>query len=244
MNSARAFLLLLAAGLWPASAVAELPMESLTDEAMEEVSAQQGIALNLEFRINAKADGQPVDSSECPTVGALTGGASCRVALALPDLAGAWIVLKGFRGLNKLNNIRLDATTFGGNSVYRDLATYMGGYDPNNKPAIQLTAGNWATALAAGASAYNTYLNTGTYQDFTTALSIERLSVEFDSGAVPGYLRDAIPGAPLSMRLAHGNGLVPDPNNPPDVMFGPYTNDPARIRLDGRLQVHGFGVGF
>lgn len=241
MNSARAILFLVAAGLWPVAAMAALPMESLTDEAMEEVAGQQGIALNLEFRINAKADGQPVDSAECPTVGALTGGASCRMAFALADLNGAWIVLKGYRGLNKLTNIRLDATTFGGNSVHRDLASYMGGYDPNNKPAIQLTAGNWATALAGGATTYNTYLNTGTYQDFTTALNVERLSAEFDSGGVPGYLRDAIAGAPISIRIAHGNGLVPDPNNPPDVMFGPYTNDPARIRLDGRLQIHGFG---
>lgn len=241
MNSARVFILLIVAGLWPAAAMAALPMESLSDEAMEEVSGQQGIALNLEFRINAKADGQPVDSSECPTVGALTGGASCRMAFALPDLAGAWIVLKGYRGLNKLTNIRLDATTFGGNSIHRDLATYMGGYDPNNKPAIQLTAGNWATALAGGATTYNTYLNTGTYNDFTTALNVERMSAEFDSGGVYGYLRDAIVGTPISIRIAHGNGLVPDPNNPPDVMFGPYTNDPARIRLDGRLQIHGFG---
>lgn len=241
MNGARSLLLLLfVLGVCPPEAGAGLPMQPLTDEDMQDVSGQQGIALNLELRINSRADGTPVDASECPTAGGLTGGTSCRIALALSDLGNAWIVLKSYRGLARLTNIRLDATTFGGNTIYRDLATYMGGYDPNNKPAIQLTVGNWATALAGGAAAYYTYLNTPGYQDFVTALNIERLSIEFDSGGVPGYLRDAISGAPLAMRLAHGNGLVPDPDNPPDVKFGPYTNEPARIRLDGRLLVHGF----
>lgn len=237
----------LASGLATA-AIAD--MEPLDEEEMQSVAAQQGISVSLELRINAKEDGEPVDSSECPTVGALTGGSSCRIGITFADRDGMWIALKSYRGILAFKNIRLDAATFGGNSVHRDITTYMGGYDPNNKPAIRLTAGNWARSTGAapptcetvptGANC-RTYLNQPNYNDFTAALNIERLSAEFDSGGTPGYLRDAVSGSALSMRMAHGIGLVPDPDNPPDVKVGPYTNDPSQIRLDGRLLIHGFG---
>lgn len=222
-------------------------MEALEEAEMNEVTAQQGISVSLEYRINAKEDGEPVDAAECPTVGALTGGASCRLALNYADRDGMWIVLKGYRGILALNNIRLDASTFGGSTVHRDLATYMGGYDPNNKPAIRLTSGNWANSTGANCEALpnsascRTYMNQPNYNDFTVAMYIERVSMEFDSGGTPGYLRDAVPGAAVSMRFAHGIGLVPDPDNPPNVKVGPYTNNPSLVRLDGRLQIHGFG---
>lgn len=242
---------LLAALAFPAGAHAVSPeMPSLSDEDMDTVVGREGIAVSLELRINAKADGEPVDASECPTVGSLTGGASCRMGITFADRDGMWIALKSYRGILALKNIRLDASTFGGSSIHRDITTWMGSYDPNNKPAIRLTAGNWARSVGVnapncevnptGANCY-TYMNQPNYNDFTAAVSIERLSAEFDSGGTPGYLRDAVSGAALAFRMAHGIGLVPDPNNPPDVMVGPYTNDPALIRLDGRLQIHGFG---
>ncbi len=243
MKISRTLPLIFLAGLLPTMAAAVInDMQPLSEEAMSGISGQQGVALNIELRINMKEDGQPVDPSECPNVGALTGGSSCRLGLMLSDLPGAWITLKGFRGMNKFTNIRLDASTFGGNSIHRDITTYMGGYNPNNKPAIAVTAGNWATACTPLATAAcNTYLNTPLYLDYITGLSLERLSAEFDLGATPGYMRDAVAGAPISLRLAHGNSLVPDPNNPPNVIFGPYGNEPAKIRLDGQFQLHGFG---
>ncbi len=244
MNHYRALLLILCC-LCPALAPAG--MQTLSDADMGHVLGQDGLAINLEFRINAKADGDPVDASECPTVGGLTGGASCRLAINLADRDGIWIVMKSYRGILKLTNIRLDASVFGGSTIHRDITTYMGGYDPNNKPAIRLTAGNWANTaganceLAPTSASCNTYLNTPSYNDATLALSIERLTAEFDAGGQPGYLLDNVAGAPLALRFAHGVGLVPDPDNPPDVKVGPYTNTPAQIRMDGRLQVHGFG---
>lgn len=248
----RTALVALASLLLPLQSWADagMDMQPLSEEEMEGVSAQQGIAIGLEYRINAKENGDPVDSSECPTVGGLTGGKSCRLALNYADRDGMWIVLKGYRGIIKFANVRLDATTFGGSTVHRDLTTYMGGYDPNSKPAIRITSGSWARTTGAGAPACETaptaapcytYMNQPNYTDFTLALNIDSMGMEFDSGGVPGYLRNAVAGAAASMRFAHGIGLVPDPDNPPDVMVGPYTNEPARIRLDGRLQVHGFG---
>lgn len=232
-------------------------LQAMDDAGLEAVSAQQGIAFDLEYRINSKADGEVVDASECPNVGVLTGGSSCRIAYSLADSSGMWIVMKGYRGLIKLTNIRIDATnlaanwtvrtdgpdadSLGGDVGYQN--PYLNGYDPRSKPSLQLTAGNWATALAAGTTAYNTYLNQASYTDFTTSMYVERLTAEYDSSSTvkDGYLRNQVTGAPIALRIAHGVGLVPDPNNPPDVMVGPYGNEPARVRLDGRLQIYGFG---
>lgn len=253
-------------------------MTALDDAGLEEVAAQQGIAFDLEYRINSKANGEVVDSSECPTVGALTGGASCRMAYSLADNSGMWIVAKNYRGLIKLTNIRIDATTLaaawtshtsgtatgtGGVAAYMNpnlcintsgctsaspLSSY---YNPLSKPAFQLTSGNWATAKAVSTAAYNTYLNQPNYTDFVASLST-KLTAEFDSNCATssgnttcstkdGYLQNKVPGAPIALRMASGVSLIPDPDNPPDVITGPYGNAPAQVRLDGRLQIYGFG---
>lgn len=235
-------------------------MQSLDDSSLSEVAAQQGIAFDLEYRINTKADGEPVSAAECPTVGVLTGGTSCRIALSLAD-SGFWIVMKGYRGLIKLTNIRIDAVTtdaaytprtdgpdagtVGGDAGYLNPYLAETGYNPTSKPALQLTAGNWADAGCAGTpgAACYTYLNRPNYTDLTGSLNIEKMTAEFDTSASvkDGYLKNNVAGAPIAMRLAHGVGLVPDPNNPPDVMVGPYSNAPAQMRLDGRLRIFGFG---
>lgn len=244
MKAVRTCLLLVAAALAPAPALALPEMEALTDEAMDHVSGQAGIAFNWEFRVNSQANGEVIDSTECPTVGSLTNGASCRFAFTLPDLTGAWVVMKNYRGINKLNNIRLDAVNLPAVNSGLQSTTYLGAYSVLSKPAMQISAGGWATAYAAGGATYASYLNSATYNDFVTSMYAPRISAEFDSGGTPGYLRDAISGSPLGLRIASGIGLVPDPNNPPDVMLGPYTNTPAGVRLDGQVQIHGFGQGF
>ncbi len=264
-------------------------LAALDDKDLSEVSAQQGITFDLEYRINTNADGSPVNTSECPNVGALTGGESCRMAYSLADSSGMWIVAKGYRGMIKLTNVRIDASTLagdwtsrtsgsaagtGGKALYmnpnlcidpagcfdangkpvNDTSRY---YNPVGKPTFQLTAGNWATALgtsnaATGNPDYFTYLNQPNYTDFTTSLYVDRLTAEFDSGCSTvngntsctnrdGYLQNKVKGAPIALRMASGVGYVPDPANPPDVMLGPYGNEPAKVRLDGHLQIYGFG---
>ncbi|MFZ5755749.1 MAG: hypothetical protein ACOY3X_02475 [Pseudomonadota bacterium] len=230
-------------------------MAALSDETMADISGQQGIALNLEFRINAQADGSAVPASECPAYAGLAAGESCRLSLTFADRSGIWAVMKNYRGIIKLNNIWMDAVTLpNANSAYRDL-TYIVS-DPNGDPAVQLRAGNWANAYNAGATSatYYTFLNQSTYQDFTAALTIDKISAEYDCGAavnaasgifvtgcsgatagwdgvdrVPGYLRNAVGGAALSMRMANGITLS---------SIAP--NAPAQIRLDGRLQLSGY----
>ncbi|MDQ8036262.1 MAG: hypothetical protein REI12_02495 [Pedobacter sp.] len=226
-------------------------MKALDDVGLGEVAAQQGIAFDLEYRVNTKADGSPVDASECPAVGGLTGGSSCRVAYSLADSDGMWIVAKGYRGMIKLTNIFIDTTTLEASWTVRTQGgtnknPYLGTYSPIGKPAFQLSAGNWVTAgcaAASPASSCYSYLNKSSYTDFTTSLNVEKLTAEFDTSTSSrdGYLKNQVAGAPIALRLAGGVGLIPDPNNPPDVIVGPYGNTPAQIRLDGRLQIHGFG---
>jgi hypothetical protein len=236
---------------------ADSSMESLDDESMGAVVAQQGIALDLEYRLNAKANGDPVDSSDCPSVGALTGGSSCRLAVIFSgrDDAGSsdpmlqknpsWIVMKGYRAVVTLTNIGIDAVQLPSANVYNaaDTTLTAAGFDPKNKPAIQLTAEDWAgpCGTGVGTAACATYLNTSRFKEVGLALGISSVAMEYTSAGVPGYLRDETTATPLSIRVASGKGLIPDPNNPPDVMYGPYGNEPAQIRLDGRLRIYGFG---
>lgn len=257
-------LILVACLALPTLIHADSTLALLDDASLGEVSAQQGIAFDLEYRVNALANGDAVSASECPAIGALTAGASCRIAYSLADSSGMWIVAKAYRGMIKLTNIRIDAaelaaawtsrtsgslTGTGGQAAYMNpnLCINTSGctsaspassyYDPRSKPSLQLTAGNWATAKDDDASVYFTYLNQPNYSDFITSLYVEKLTAEFDTGCTTssvsglttcttrdGYLKDLIPGAPIALRLASGS-----------------SNAPAKVRLDGRLQIYGFG---
>lgn len=224
--------------------VASETLHSLEDEALGDVVAQQGIAFNLEFRINAQADGSAPPVAECPDIGVLTGGTSCRLAVSLADQDGNWIVMKGYRGIMKLSNIRIDAvnlpsswTTHSGSGATQSInlcnawsgTTCTGYYNPNGTPSIQLTSGPWATALAGTTTVYNTFLNTDVYKELTLAMHIDKLTYEFDGAGTPGYLRNSVTGAPISYHIANGISAS-----------NPYPSAPAQIRLDGRLQVFGY----
>jgi hypothetical protein len=255
------FMLLAITVCLPRHVVAQELMQALSEQEMSEVDARQGIAMNVAFRINAQADGSSVPAAECPDVAGLTGGSSCRLAISLADAMGMWIVMKNYRGILNLNNIRIDASnlpsawtvhTSGGVNQ----SPYLAGFDPRGKPAIQLSSGNWAVAYANGpaSAAYYGFLNQSAYNEMAVMLDIKKLSAEFDCGAsvnaaagihvagcsaatpgwngvdrVPGYLRNAVPEAAISLRMASGiSGSALEPNTP------------AKIRLDGRLQIYGY----
>lgn len=252
MRATLALVLTLLASAVPA---ADTAMQPLSEDALADVRGQAGIAMDLEWRLNADASGNPIP---CPTVGSAT---DCRLALSFAERQGMWIVMKDYRGMVRLRNIWIDAanlpagwTTHTVNGTSQ--SPYLAGYDPRGKPAIQLTAGNWATALAGGATAFNTYLNSNAYNELTVSMNVARLSGEYNCAAtvnnstgmhvggcsnatpgwddsytpdtldhVPGYLRDSVTGAAISLRMADGTA------NP---------NAPMQIRLDGRLQVFGY----
>lgn len=233
-------------------------LESLADDVLADIGAQAGIQINLEFRINANADGS---LDPCPAV---AGAADCRLALSGLDRRGFWVVMKEYRGITRLTDTRIDAANAvstttdwsSGKSVGMSPNTYLGTHNPNNKPVIQLTTAPWGMAYAAGSTSgtFYSYMNKDAYDDLAMLMNIGRMTAEYDCGTaintaagihvagcsssvagwdgvdrVPGYLRDAIPGAPISLRTAHGisaSTLSP--------------NAPAQMRLDGRLQLYGF----
>jgi hypothetical protein len=242
-------------------------MTELADEELADVDARTGIAVDLSLRINMQENGTVLP---CPVAGVAT---DCRLALSLSRRDGMWTVVKDFHGLVSLNNVWLDGTNLPANwTAQTSNGTVpnpaLGGFDPRNKPSVQLSSGAWQAARAGTASALNLYLNADMYNELAVYMNIGQISAEFNCGGsvdtangihvagcnsstpgwigaltpgrAPGYLRNAVSGGAISLRIADGIGLVPDPDNPPNVKVGPYTTDPARFRVDGRLQLFGY----
>lgn len=230
-------------------------LQPLSEDDLAGVRGQAGITMDFEWRLNADASGNPV---ACPTVGSAT---DCRLGLSFAERQGMWIVLKGYRGILRLRNIRIDAANLNpGWTTHTNAGAaqspYLAGYDPRGKPAIQLTAGNWATALAGGATAYNTYLNSNVYSELTTSLNISQVTAEYNcaaavnnstgmhvggcSAATAGwddsFTPDSLDHVPGYLRSSVGGSAIS--LRMADGTTNP--NAPAQFRLDGRLQIFGY----
>lgn len=201
-------------------------MAELSETDLSGVAGQAGIAMNVEWAINASASGSTVTPVACPTSAMHANGTpECRIALEFADRAGIWLVMKNYYGLVRLNKVWVDAartrSTASGYSNAASVARFPVAFNPNNLPAVQLSYDH--SALAA---------TTSFYGDAEMFLNVGRLTAEFDcapSGApvvcgtaTPGYLRDAVTGTPLSLRVADG------------------ANGTAQIRFDGKMQMYGF----
>lgn len=196
---------------FPVSVAVAQPLQVLSDTDMADVSGREGIAMNIGWHINATLSGSTVTKVPCsvPTT-------ECRLGLSFADRPGIWLVMKDYYGIIALNAVWIDAATSPAtNSVHYDASRFPVGYSPNNKPMIQLSYDH--SSLGAS-QAY--------YGDALYYLHAGRVTAEFDSGGTPGYLRNSVTGAPLSLRAADGpNGI----------------NGPAQIRFDGKMQMYGFG---
>jgi hypothetical protein len=185
------------------------------DETLQAVSGADGIAANLWMYINADADGTPIP---CPTAAQHANGTpECRLALqfAAREDENVWLVIKDYYGVIRLNNVWIDAANAdGGDSTHRDITTYLGGYNPNGKPVVQLSYDH--SGISATAAAYD---------DADWLLSLGRITAEYDAAGVPGYLRSDVSGSALGLTIADGvNG----------------SGGPANMRFDGRMQMYGF----
>ncbi len=84
-------------------------MEKLEDSQMANVTGREGVALDLEFRVNADSDGNALSS-----VDSCQGLANpCNLALlfANRDAAGGeWLVLKDMYGVLRFNDLQLDGS--------------------------------------------------------------------------------------------------------------------------------------
>jgi len=193
-----------------------LALEPLDDGALAGVSGGEGIAVNVEFLINADRAGSTITPLSCPDGSAHPNGApDCRLALQFNDRPGTWLVLKNYYGLFSLNRVWLDSEqTPATASGYCDAACqarFPSGFDANNRPVVQLSYDH--SALAANAAFYG---------DGEVFLNVDRISAEF--GAT-GYLLNDVTGSALGLRVADGPGGA---------------NGPARLRFDGRMQMYGY----
>ena len=208
--------LLILAGALNDTGYAQPPLESLSDDAMAAVTARDGIAVDLEFRWNASWSGGAVSSIACPTaVQSPFGTPDCRLALQFNDRAGAWLVIKDYFGVLKLNDLLLDARV--------TPATPSGWCDADcqaRAPAGLVTESRPVLALSYGRSGISN--DSAYYGDAFFYLNASRITAEFGA---QGYLADAISGSTIGLRMADG----------PDGI-----NGPAQIRFDGQMQIFGY----
>ena len=210
----------------PASALGANEMASLNDEELSGVSARQGIALNFEMLINATLnDSGNVVPDNCPTSALVASGTpDCRFALQFNGIEDAWLVVKEYYGIFKLNAVRIDGVrTQNSVSGYCDAACqarFGVGFDPDDRPAIQMSYDH--SDLGS---------NTAFYNDAEIFLHAGKVAAEFnqtDPGGniiVPGYLRNETPGSAIGLRMADGvNGA----------------GGPAQMRFDGNMMMYGY----
>ena len=194
-------------------------LKELDDDALSSVSAREGIALNLEMLINAKKDGSGnIVPDTCPSTG-ISGTPDCRFGLQFNSVDNAWLVVKEYYGFLSLKEVHIDGVRMDPLSSGKcdaDCLARFSGFDPNGKPAIQLSYDH--NDIGPDAAFYG---------DAELFLNVGKIAAEFnDSGTgTPGYLRNVTPGAAIGLLMADG------PNG---------TGGPAKIRFDGNLKMYGY----
>ncbi len=207
-------------------------LQSLDDSELSGVSGGDGIAIGWEYGVNTDANGAPLASlGNCTGTGSVTAtsGDRCRFAWQVgkrKDGSGnaAWTVAKnGWLSL-KIPVLNLDVQPsmagVGANTAYFDAALFTG-YDVSGNSICLLPGGTCNVAaintlpalkLFYPAASYNatTYTpGTGVSAGFNSlhlGLTIGRMAIEFDSGATPGYMRDANTGSFLGTQIKDNNG--------------------------------------
>lgn len=202
--------LLVMAGLMTGSASAE--MELLPDQELQAVDGQQGIALGLDYYINADAAGAPLASlSNCS--GLLN---PCRMGVQVAGRTGEWLVVKDAYATLHVDTIRLDSGLMG--AAGSTTTTFDDTRFRNPSGTCLLAGGSCTTASIDAINALVLTFPTTTlsYTPATKASSgftnmqlganIGRLAVEFDavSPVTAGYNRD-VNGSFVGLRIADNN---------------------------------------
>jgi|DeeseametaMP1372_FD_contig_123_3566_length_3781_multi_8_in_1_out_0_2 hypothetical protein len=190
-----------------------LSMEKLEDAQMANVTGQEGVALDLELRVNADSDGNALSS-----VGNCQGLANpCNLALqfANRDAAGGeWLVLKDMYGVLRFNDLQLDgsrlpalSSAFANPSRFEDQSgncLLPTDCTPNDSLALLLTFPD----------------TPGFNADIEWRLNIGRAAVQF---------------GPEGFLPANDNG-----GSFLGLAIGDTVTDIARIDINGGIQLYGF----
>lgn len=152
------------------SALAQAQMDPLSNDQLEDVVAQQGVAISLDWRLNVDKAGNKL--ALCTNAATYK---ECRIGWAFnnrgaDDVDKRWLVLKGFTGSLYIPYLRVDAST----------VTYTtDALAAKTVPAVLLSFGDIATGSGA-----NTKVQ-------IKNLTIDNLAFETDTGARRGYFADS-----------------------------------------------------
>lgn len=189
--------------------------QSLDDETLSAVTGGEGIAVDVDFRMNTNADGSH-NTADCD---ASTTAKRCYLALQFANRGGGsgeWVVFKGVFGWMTYNTLFIDGTKLPASATsntYYDASRFqdstgtciLTGCDPSNLPALQL-------GFPGGIGT--------TEQDLKLYLNIPRVAVEY--GAT-GYSADSN-GSFLGLRVT-------------DMRAGVVQ---AQADIDGTIKLFGF----
>lgn len=217
--------------LFSAMAVA---MEAMDDAGLAEISGQDGVALDLEFRANMEEDGvggfRPIQAA--PFNSCSGNNNPCKLGINFAARDTAWIVIKDYYARIVVDTIQLDVATIntgGGSAFAGDMSQFenpagtclldndpagCSAGDLDGDPALQIS---FPTLDSGG--------NPRTRTDYTDILILQnmgRVSAEYDGGGLEGFERDAATGSVLGFRMQDNNG------------------GPAQTRWEGRSIIFGF----
>lgn len=200
-------------------------LESIPDNELSDVSAQQGVALDLEFRMNSDANSAPLASlGSCAGTSAAN---KCKIAIHLNNRdsgavgdKGEWLVLKDIYGSLLIKNLYIDAASLpAAGSPYANDSRFL-----NQAGDVCLPDGGAAAGCAArirGKPALSMSfpgLATTFESDIQLHFNIGRAAIEYGATGYNNDLRGSFMGL-----------LVSD-----------TTQTRAKIDIDGKIQLYGF----
>lgn len=198
--------------------------DSLTPMADSELGAiSGGDAIQLTLRLQNNVD---ENNNHIGCTPAVTGIPNpCRLGLQFSD-RDPWLMLKEFYGYIGIEDARLEGAVVGGYASGGPIGP-TGFGDPDRftdgSGGCLLTTCDF-DGLSALSLSYPTSKDPGVYNDLNAFVNIGRVSMEFNDGATPGYMRDEITGSALGFRMSDSSGL----------------NANAQMRFEGRALIYGF----
>lgn len=198
-------------------------LQELSDNNLADVAGRDGVALDLEFRLNADAAGDPLGCDVASV------SDPCRLAVQFANRTGEWLVVKGLYGSLKVNGLQLDA--------------FLSPLDPDNAVYSQFDATRFRAGASSSCILSGNASNDCAKSDLTNMPMLQLgfrdvdgahkeadvmlgytmggIAVEYDAAPVVGYDRNTN-GSFISLRAK-------------DMVGGPAIFD-----IDGVLHMFGF----
>lgn len=206
-------------------------LDEIQDQLLSDVTGRDGVAFELEFRVNTNASGNPIGAGCGAATPNYTDGSAeaCRMGLSFNNRPNEWLVLKDYYGLTKIGNLWLDSgctsgtitagvCTGGTSSAFEDVTRFQG------------QAGNCLVTGSAGACASGVVNSLPVF-----VLSFPGSSTVFESDIQASFTVGGV-------AVEYGaSGFTADANG---SFMGLKMSDTlqtnARFDIDGKVKVFGF----